>query len=176
MLQLSCEINTLPKFAGSSTFTYNESIVICTISHIQDFHTNQIEINFHDSLSPYKKQLEKYYSLVLQDIYKTVSLDQNKLIKYEINLYLVNGHENKLLCAANAMILALINAGYPLQEMCYACSTFSDLEEFCVVNKQDKILYAHKFNGTNDYKKNCAIIKDEIDFCIEKGLNADIFE
>lgn len=173
MTKLACAINTLPKLAGSSFFVYNDTKVICTVSHMQDYHTSQVDIVFFDEVNEHKKEIEKYYSSILQEIYKMIA-HENNTTRYEIALYLVVGTKNKLLCAVNAMMLALVNTGYQLKQMAYACTTNSDAaidEQFCVVNASGDVLYAHK----SDKQDNFDIIRDEMNFCLENSFCGDIF-
>ncbi|EJW03104.1 hypothetical protein EDEG_02512 [Edhazardia aedis USNM 41457] len=196
-VEISCKININEKSLGSSQFKLNESVIFCTIYGLYDCKIDSqdnIEVIYKDNSA--SKVKETYYAETLKEVITPFLYIDNNLHnenKYFKIIFVANsGYEmcysdsksfssNAFVCCINAGILALVQAGIPLKSLFYASTSFKLPDEFLVFkNGLDRPFYIHAFGDCEDIDMQVVgntlkNIRDEVDFCLEKGMEMHLF-
>ncbi|KAM0687382.1 exosome non-catalytic core subunit rrp46 [Conglomerata obtusa] len=188
MNTLTAKLNTLKNCSGSSTFTFNGTQVICSITgptdcpyRFENPNAPYIKIDWRESNVVHSKTIDRYFSHIIEQIITMFILPIDTLKMIQISFYVIPACRNTLFCAVNACLLACVQAGIPLKSMFCAVSSFDVEEEVFVYGLRDGCeVFCHGFGELGDLQREKALamvedVKDELFLCIEQNLEVDLF-
>jgi exosome complex component RRP46 len=178
MLKIRAEVGRIPGCTGSSRFECGDTSVFCVVHGPVDMQKTEeldrvsLDIRWRDHTLINARAYEKYFCGVVEKILQgfiLLDLDAYKMIQVCVNI--AGSSRNVLFCAANAVVLALVNAGIPLSSMFYASTSFLNEEEVFVFN-EERLLYTHAFgeiteDSTSRAKSHIEYIREFMKHCLK---------
>ncbi|ELQ74592.1 Exosomal 3'-5' exoribonuclease complex, subunit Rrp46 [Trachipleistophora hominis] len=173
---IDCSVGFMKNAMGSSSFQGMNTTVYCHVNVLPDVPScistlPYIEVHWNEGSS---RSLNTYFAGVVEQIFSKIVKDDFRRV-FVLELWVGVGVRNALMCAFNAAVLALVDAGVPLRKMVYAAN-FDEQTEGMVLFENDRPVFVHSFGGIKESdieiaESKLSEIRDIMRFRLENKYN-----